>query len=795
MTGQPTRVSRWQTGAVLGVWLAGLLLCLALVLRTPFAADMSAFLPASPNPAQQVLVEQIRSGLPARTVLLGIDGGTAAQRAQASRALAGRLRQSGLFEQVQNGETGQWQASGQWWVEHRYQLSPAVKPERFTVAGLRDALEDTLSLLGTPAGSLIKPLLNRDPTGETRAMAEAFLPASSPKVEDGVWVGRTAPRAVLMLSTHAAGGDLDAQASVLMRIRSEFQALAMPALTLSLSGAPAFSVDSRVRIEHEVRFLAITGALAMGTLLWLAFASWRALVVAALPVAAGIVAGIAAVGLVFGSVHGVTLGFGSTLIGEAVDYAIYFLIQSRAGVVAGDRPGQGWRRWLHSGWPTVRIGLLTSLCGFAALTFSGFPGLAQLGVFSMAGLTAGAMTARFVLPRLMPDGASGQGLRRQLGHWCGLALRHLPRGRPAVWALAALGVAVLLVAPQALWRGNLSALSPVPASAVALNEQLQADLSSGDSGTMVLVQGADLQTVLRGAEAVGARLDAWRDAGHIVGYDSPARYLPSLATQAQRQASLPDAATLHSRLVQATEDGPLPAARLQDFERDLVLARAAPPLLAAEVRAGPMAPVLDALLLRDAQQQWTALLPVYGAAQPLDLPALRGQLSGMPGVQVLAFKQELDQLYADYLGEARLHASLGAVAVLLLLAGWLRSARRLARVILPLVLTVLLCLAGFQVLGVPLGVLHLVGLLLVVAVGSNYALFFDALVIETPSEDTLASLLLANLTTVVSFGLIASSDIPALSAIGRVVAPGVLLALLLSAVFIGPRERQGPVQK
>ena len=50
-------------------------------------------------------------------------------------------------------------------------------------------------------------------------------------------------------------------------------------------------------------------------------------------------------------------------------------------------------------------------------------------------------------------------------------------------------------------------------------------------------------------------------------------------------------------------------------------------------------------------------------------------------------------------------------------------------------------------------------------------------------EDTLASLMLANLTTVVSFGLIAISNIPALSSIGRVVAPGALLALLLSAAF------------
>jgi predicted exporter len=91
-------------------------------------------------------------------------------------------------------------------------------------------------------------------------------------------------------------------------------------------------------------------------------------------------------------------------------------------------------------------------------------------------------------------------------------------------------------------------------------------------------------------------------------------------------------------------------------------------------------------------------------------------------------------------------------------------------------------------LGVSLGILHLVGLLLVVAVGSNYALFFNMLADQAhPDDDTLASLMLANLTTVLSFALIAMSSMPALSAIGRVVAPGTLLALVLSAAF-APRR-------
>jgi predicted exporter len=42
---------------------------------------------------------------------------------------------------------------------NRYLLSSAVLPERFSVAGLRQALENDLQLLGSPAGMLVKRVL------------------------------------------------------------------------------------------------------------------------------------------------------------------------------------------------------------------------------------------------------------------------------------------------------------------------------------------------------------------------------------------------------------------------------------------------------------------------------------------------------------------------------------------------------------------------------------------------------------------------------------------------------------
>ncbi|MDT7836743.1 MMPL family transporter [Aquabacterium sp. OR-4] len=796
-----------QRALLLAAWLLAMLLGAWVAARSHYSADLSAFLPDRPDARQRLLIEQLQSGIAARSLILGIEGGDAGSRAEASRRLAATLRGSGDFEQVNNGERHGWEGengAGAWLVQHRYHLSPAVGPGLFEVAGLRDAIDESLSLLGTPAGGLVKPLLHRDPTGETRRLAEALVPAEGPRSEDGVWVSRQAPRAVLLLQTAASGADLDAQAAMLQRVQQAFdQALqrapALPpqaGLTLKMSGPPVFAVQSRARIETEVHQFAVAGTVLMGALLLLAFGSLPALAVAFLPVLTGVLGGVAAVSLGFGTVHGMTLGFGSTLIGEAVDYAIYYLIQARGP--AGTAPGTGFRLWQRASWPTVRLGLLTSVCGFAALLFSGFPGLAQLGVFSVAGLLAAALTARWVLPALMPDGAAGSGLRGPLGRGAVRVVARLPALRLPLAALAAAALALLLWQRGTLWAGDLASLSPVPRAAMALDAQLRADLSADDERTLVAVPGADLQATLRAAETVGARLDAWVADGRLASYDSPARLLPSLAAQQARLASLPPPELLRARLAEAQAGSPLPAARLEPFVAEVDAARRLPAVERQALAGSPLKAGLDAMLMqRDAAHGggWLALLSLHPGATPADAASLHRVLDGVPGAQVLDLKLELDRLYARYLREAMWQSALGAAAVVVLLALALRSAPRLLRVCVPLALTLLITLGGLALAGTTLGILHLVGLLLVVAVGSNYALFFDQfarLPAAAPPADTLASLLLANLTTVGSFALIAQSQIPALAAIGEVVAPGTLLALLLSAAFITPAPAARP---
>ena len=818
---------------VLGLWLAGCAIAALIATRTHYVADLSAFLPSAPTPEQAVLLDQLKSGAASRLILAGIEGGDAASRAETSRRLADALRPSGQFASVDNGDRAPYREAGRFVFEHRYALSPAVNAERFSVDGLRSAIDDTLSLLGTPAGALVKPILYRDPTGETVQIAEALTPTHAPRSDDGVWVSRVAPRAVLVMTTKADGADLDGQARALATVRATFAEITSgatsalspeaatsaattgsvapvaasastapttssasaaasvpagaaggtPSLRLVLAGAGSFGVAARDRIKSEVERLATLGMLLMIGLLWLAFSSLRALAIAVLPVATGVLAGIAAVSLGFGQVHGMTLGFGTTLIGEGVDYAIYYLVQTRASSRAD---GDASRNWLRQSWPTVRIGLFTSIAGFAALVFAGFPGLAQLGVFSIAGLVAAATTTRFVFPVIAPNGAPGAGLRRLLGRLMGRAAELLPRGRHVFVGVAILAAVVLAVMPSP-WHGELSDLSPIDANALKLDAALRADVGAADAGTLVAISGRDAATALAGAEAVDARLDPLVASGVLAGYDSPARFLPSPQTQRARLAALPDPSTLAARLAIATEGGALPAARLQPFVDDVSTARRAKPFDRADLGSTSLGVAVDALLLPGSKERpWRALVNLQPPdGRSLDVARIRSAIAGVPGAQIVAVKPELDAIYARYLHQATWQAGLGGLAVVLLLAVYLRSPRRLVRVLQPLAAATLVVLAVLAASHASLGILHLIGLLLTVAIGSNYALFFDHLAQRcTADADTLASLLLANLTTVVSFGLLATSRIPVLQAVGEVVAPGALLCLVFSAAFI-----------
>lgn len=783
------------------VWLLGLLACLAVIGRTSFVADLSAFLPRSPSAEQRVLVDQLRDGLVSRLMLVAIEGGEPQVRAELSRRMAATLRGDARFASVSNGEPVGKERDQRFVFDHRYLLSPAVTPQRFSADGLHQALGDSLDLLSSSAGLVAKAMLPRDPTGEVATLVGQLDSSAQPPSSHGVWVSRDGRRAVLIAQTAGAGSDTDAQALAMAAVRGAFEAAAraLPDATacrLLMTGPGVFAVEARDTIRHDVERLSTLSLVLIVALLFVVYRSPRMLALGLLPVLTGVAAGVASVSLAFGAVHGLTLGFGTTLIGEAVDYSIYLFVQSAQPRA---RREDAMRDWIADYWPTIRLGVLTSVCGFASMLFSGFPGLVQLGLYSIAGLTTAALVTRFVLPHLHGGRVAIRDVSR-LGRALARAARAAPRLR---WPLAVLLIAAcatLALHRDRLWNRELAALSPVPAQSQALDASLRADIGAPDVRYLVVISGTSEQAALEGAEKVSAQLQPLVDAGVLGGYDSPARFLPSDAAQRARLASLPSAAVLAARLRTAVVDQPIQVKPelFAPFLADVEAARRQPLLTRADLRGTSMALAVDALLTERAGR-WSAMLPLRAPADAptrtadkpsLDAAQVRGAVerAGVPDALFIDMKAEADRLYVNYVREdIRLSlAGVAAIALLLLLA--LRSVQRTVLALAPLAAAVLVVGAGFALAGVPLTILHLVGMLLIVAVGSNYALFFsrrtDASADAQPvTPQTLVSLLIANLATVAGFGLLALSHVPMLETFGLTVGPGAILALLFAAIL------------
>jgi predicted exporter len=312
-----------------------------------------------------------------------------------------------------------------------------------------------------------------------------------------------------------------------------------------------------------------------------------------------------------------------------------------------------------------------------------------------------------------------------------------------------------------------------------LDGELRADLGAPDVRYLAVVRGASQQAALEAAEQAGAALEQLFGSGALAGFDSPARYLPSEAMQRARRQALPEADQLRANLAQALTGSAFRPGSFDAFLGDAQAVRSAPLLDRAALEGTGLALRFDSLLV-ERGGQWYALMPLRGVT---DAAAVARAIPESAGV-MLDLKRDADALYRSYRSRATSFAVVGAVAIALLLLLALRDLERLWEALAPLAVALVLTWALLLALGERLTLFHLVAMLLVVGVGSNYSLFFEHGTLgRGDARSTLVSVLLCAVSTVLAFGLLATASAPVLRAIGLTVAIGASLSLLFSAVF------------
>jgi predicted exporter len=656
--------------------------------------------------------------------------------------------------------------------KHRYALLDDAAAARLAQGGAPALATDVATSLASPAGMV--DAFGSDPGGHLSHFLTdlpqpypGFLPDGaffSAQKDGKYWFlirDRVSAAAFAEGGAQGTRAVTEARAAVAkVCVRCDFAA----------TGAPLFADAARHAAQTESIWLSLASSLLIMVLIAYVFRSFAPHVLAGAQLLASVLAATAAVILVFGSIQVITLVFGTTLIGIAIDYAFLYFAEYWFGdgapeqVMAAVRPG-------------LYMGLATGVVAFAFLLLAGFPALTQFAVFSVAGLVEAGLMVVLIFP---------------------VSLREFPQVplHPAVlwpqrfiqaacrrsrWRLVLPLAALLLCIPGWLMlhpSDDVRGLQNLPPQMLATDAHIRETLGQVPPPGFFLSQAPDLQQALRQEEVLFDRVAAGAPGYTSLGLS---RFLPSDARQqaslaawrqvfADRQALR--AAFVHFGLPKELADRSLAewqAADHASLTADEVSA-AAPDLKTFSISAGAGA---------------TLLSTVTGRSD-VDSATLAGYAAATPG---MSFVDPLGRIAATF-QRLRERATwlviLGYLLISALLV-WRYGRREALRMLYPPLLALGLTLGVLGWLGEPLNIFVVVALILILGLGRDYAVFLreGGATRRSPA----LAVTLSALTMLFSFGLLAVSSIPALHVFGIATLVGILASYLSAPLSLPPTER------
>ncbi len=789
---------------VWGVRAAWLLLALVAALYcgwrfagpSPLQTNLLALLPATEaDPVAEQAVDTLASALGDRTVFLVTSNDDAHAKA-AAKQLGASLQKSGAFGSV-TAELPPFDLSqiAALYMPYRFGLLAPADRTALANGAAGSTLRDTLAqrIYSPLRGGFTTPLAD-DPFGWLEHWLGGLpLATSNLELEDNMLVAHQgAATSVLIVATLPGSAyETKTQHAVLAALAQGESALkpSFPDVSVARTGAVFYAEAARSASEHEVHLIGIASLCGVALLMMWVFRSPRLLLLGFVSTALGIVCALAVTMLVFGKLHLLTLVFGASLIGEAVDYSIQYFV-----VYLGAQRDWDARRGARAVRPALSVALATSLLGYAILTWVPFPALKQIACFAIAGITTAFASVLWLLPALLTRAPERSPQRVFAGAARVLAVWHRTIGGKRAWFVAAL---LLLLAIPGWLRlssdDDIHLLIQRDPVLVAQEDKVRAAVGVDNSAQFFVVRGETPELVLQRAEALGTKLDALNGTANKVGsYQSVAQFVPSAKRQNEDRALLAqhvfdERAALRATLLQAGFKDEVADAWLAAY------AKPQAPLTVDTWLAAPWSQPYKHLWLGevDASTKAYAAVVIPQGVTPRNEPALIAMAQGLPGVVFVDKAASVSKLFGAYRVDSGwwLGGALALVLVLLMLRYRVRGG---IAVTLPVLLAVGVTLAVFGYARVPLNLFNWLALMLVLGVGANYAVFLREGCQRADADlgAVWTGVLLSAATTLLSFGMLGMSAMPALKSFGATLALGIAVSVLLAPIGM-PSESRG----
>lgn len=735
--------------------------------------DILALLPATEqDPVIEHASARFNDNLSRRHLLLVGDSDLTTAVAGADRLVSQLAGVPGIAQITYRLDEQRQRQSIAVYLPYKQQLLDAATRSLLERGGAQALLTESLQMIYSPMTPLSSALLGSDPLLlNYRFLTSMSAQLSSVTLQQGLLVSKYKGRHYVLINLHLDDSpfSIHLQQQLLPALNKTIDQIrqAHPTVEVVNVGVARFAAAGVRSAWREISTIGTGSLLAVVLILWLVFRSPLPLLTSLLPIAIGFSAAFVSCQWVFGSVHLLTLVFGASLIGISIDYSFHYFTDRLAGDKNWDSKA-GLQRIL----PGISLGLVTSVIAYAGLCFAPFPGMQQMALFSSVGLVAAFLTVVCLFPVLASQGCDND------GRWLKRAERVLQflqwKKTNVAMLVSALLVVVISGLIQLTANDDIRLLQSSPIELKQQEQQAMAILGTGLSHQFLLVEGDSAQQVLEKEESLHADLLALQQQGKLQRFDAISRQLPSRARQSKDHKLLQQSLlSAPQPLTAYGESLGMSASLLNNWSQQL-----AEPLSdyleLSSWLASPAGEPLRHLWLGKTERGYASVITLYRA----DYNAVKAL--EQPQLSVVDKTRDISNLFGDYRTKAALLVVFSYLVIYTVLMFRYRWHGALW-LMLPPALSVLLVLALLGWTQQPMNLFHLLALLLVLGVGVDYTLFLEEG--KQHRSSTLLAIILSAITSLLSFGLLAMSNTPAVQAFGFTVLIGVGSCVLLAPLL------------
>ncbi|MCU8040543.1 MMPL family transporter [Shewanella oncorhynchi] len=683
------------------------------------------------------------------------------------------------------------EALGQYYFPHRFKLLTAPQAEALATKDIGNLIEAATAQLYNAFSYANSNLLAQDPLLLFPANLLALAPSSKVRASQGILLANQGDNvaAVVMAKGRESAFNPNAQLAQMTALTLGLDAVkqSYPDITLLKAGALFHAIAATQTAKSEISILGLASLLGVIALVWLAFRSVMPLLLAIVTISSGLLLAVTFTLSVFGELHLLTLVFGTSLIGIAIDYSFHFYCERLSDT---ERSAQATVAYIF---PTVTLAFITSALAYVGIGLAPFPGMQQVAIFCAAGLLGAYLTLILAYPLLagsrLPSGSHPLALAgKYLTNLTQLSNKlTTPLGMSmfalviVVWCLV--GVTKLTV------DDDIRHLQQSPASVTEPENQLRQLLSGGTDNQFLLVRAASEEALLQQLERVSPLLDAAIANQELGNYVSLSRYLPSHQRQdtAYRlqgeiyQTQIDTVLTslgLDENLKPELQASYLAAKEQYISPADFFKLEAGKQLAPLWLAPNGKATDYDALNDSGASAEYGAIV-LLGGIQQID--ALKARFAQDESVQLIDKVADISAVMGHYrLLTLKLLALALGIALLLFSLNF--GFKKAAVVVAVPALAALLTLATLGLTGSPLSLFHALALILVFGIGIDYSLFFASA--QNHGKAVMMAVFMSACSTLLAFGLLAFSQTQAIHYFGLTLSLGIGFTFLLSPLIL-----------